>query len=305
MKRLLKSWVGSKHLRESVKKVMSKDSEVNEDEFTFPDPDAGFEQAAINVAWRSEMKRLGLRITHSKAMQRFLYRFRNIFPQAFSPSKLILGWTIGGYNPWNPFQALSACSNFSSLPKEEQKRLLTVVLPEMIKIFGRRGHCTDAEMDALHVYADYTADPNDPNVSLVEFAAKVAVNQRRATLLSHVEQARIDNEIRKKANAVNKARAVLGGTMVDAYKIRLRIDTTVLPKGTKDVMRGMLEALKVPLKKYCGDGPDLDGNSKVKISAVAMRDLLRQQVLLVVEGEGGAGGGEEEYDDDFEDDDDL
>jgi hypothetical protein len=57
MKRLLKSWVGSKHLRESVKKVMSKDSEVNEDEFTFPDPDAGFEQAAINVAWRSEMKR--------------------------------------------------------------------------------------------------------------------------------------------------------------------------------------------------------------------------------------------------------
>ena len=128
------------------------------------------------------------------------------------------------------------------------------------------------------MYADYIADPNDPNVSLVEFVGEVAVNQRRATLLSHVEQARNDDEIRKKPNAVNKAGAVLGGTKVEAYKIRLRSDATLMPKGTKEQMRGMLEALKVPLKKYCGDGPDLDGRSKVVITAAAMRLLLNQQV---------------------------
>ena len=104
---MFKSWTSSKHLEQSLAKALIKDSEIDQTKFTNPDPDAGFDTAPINIHLSREMSRLGLRLVHITAIKRFFFRMLSIFQKAFNARDIILGWTIGGYESYNPWQPLS------------------------------------------------------------------------------------------------------------------------------------------------------------------------------------------------------
>ena len=198
------------------------------------------------------------------------------------------------------------CTGFTILPAAEKTRIVDVVLPKMITLFSRAGHATDKDMDELMVSAGYCATPDDPNVSAIEFSEKKAVNQRRATIFSNVEQQRMQNEVRLEEVGIAKERAKVGVVRVAAYKALLRTNDEAQPTGTKEELRGMLDALDVPLEKYCKGSGVLTTVSKLKLKkngVGGLLELVRESVRASMVLETLALEGDEYDDDDFEDDD--
>jgi len=332
VKRMFKSWTSSKHLEQALAKALTKDSEIDQTKFTNPDPDAGFDAAPINIHLSREMKRLGLRLVHITAIKRFpppnvVYFSKGIqckryyfgldhwwicivqtMATAFPVSRVVFFLSFGicfyihvlingsGFN---------RCTGFTILDAADKNRIVDVVLPEMITLFSRAGHATDKDMDKLMVPAGYCATPDDPNVSAIEFSEKKAINQRRATIFSNVEQQRMQNEFRLAEVGIAKERTKVGVVRVAAYKALRRVNDATQPTGTVEELRGMLEALDVPFEKYCKGSGVLTMVSKLKLKKNGVGGLLELVREVVREAMVDEMEVDDYEDDDFEDDTDL
>ena len=277
-KQLLKSWKSSTHIQRSIQTAVNADNEIDEERFSVHDPDYGFLESPVNTALSEQLQKYKLRLTHITAIKKFLFRMQSIIPKSFATNKLILGWTIGGYAPWYPYQSLAMCNGFNSLPRTEQDRIIKDVLPAMIQEFSRTGHCTDAFMDNLKVPAGAFGN-GERNCTVVTdpFDKKSAINQRRATMLSHPHQIELRKGELADQKKVLEERKKKGKRRLMEYKSKLERNKEEKCTGTLEHLRSILEALEVPLIEYCKN-PDKP-NSKLSLVKQAMIDLVQSKVL--------------------------
>ena len=262
---------------------------------TIHDPDYGFLDSDINVKLSAQLSKTGLRLAHIKDLKRFFFRMQSIYPRDFNRRKLALGWSMGGFSPWNPRLPLSHCIGFTKLDPPSRRHFLDTILPKLIEEMAKEGEVSDGFMDALKIsagpygFTHYVTTP---------FEKKVALNMRRAFLVNHPKQEEnrailVTEKQRERLQRIEGARPLL---------LRLKTDILTLTEeqitkmADKNKLQGLLELLNTENSLY------LSQTGKPKVNKNIMVALVKEKVVALVNAEAAAQVLDDNAEDNYEDD---
>ena len=271
----------SKHLIAAVKKVWEEDETID-GRFGYDDVERKYEEDFMCVKMKTEATRLGIAPDHMKDLQRFMFRMKSIFPKAFTPDKLSLGFQLGGIFPEQPRIPLSYCAGYQALSTSEKRDIITSILPAMVKEMAKEGEVSDKFMDDLGLSA---GTYGENNVVDKPFDEKTALNQHRAMFPSHPKQ------VAKRVGYVLLLDSARQTRMNDAKPNLVEIKNLVsvdpasfnmTTKLTRPMLRGVLELLQVPAEEFLnGPGTALKFNKEVIVNLVRKKvvELLAYEAL--------------------------